>query len=182
MERYLLMSNEQLHEMQQNNAFFEVQRWLNNSIFTWTWWFVLGILVIPWCIAVILIDRKRAHSIWFFGLVVLIITSFIDDLGAEIGIWVYPVKLLPYSLIAFPFDFSIIPVAQMLIFQYFSTWKTFFLALVLQAITFAFIGEPFSVWIEAIAYYGWNYFYSFLFYIFTGTFSRAFVNYWTPKA
>jgi len=181
MEWRLSINNDQLHEMQQNDAFFEYQRWLHDGIFSWTWWFMLGMLVIPWCILILLIDRKRSHTIWFFGLMVLIITSFTDDLGAETGIWIYPNKLLPYSLISFPFDFSIIPVAQMLIFQYFPTWKSFSLALVVQALIFAFVGEPFSVWAGAIAYFGWNYFYSFLFYICTGTLTRLFVNYWAPK-
>lgn len=173
--------NEQLHEMQENMAYEELQRWLNDGIFTWTWWFMLGVFVIPWCILIRLIDRKRALSIWFFGLMVLILSSFLDDLGAEIGIWTYPVKLVPYSLIAFPFDFSIIPVAQMLIYQYFTTWKSFSLALVLQVAIFAFIGEPFSVWAGAVSYFGWTYCYSFVFYIVTGAFTRAFVNYWSRK-
>ncbi|MBD0379240.1 CBO0543 family protein [Paenibacillus sedimenti] len=173
--------NDQLHEIQQNTAYFELERWLDGGVFTWTWWFMLGMLVIPWCIFIKLVDRKRSHSIWFFGLMVLIISSFTDDLGAEIGIWIYPIKLVPYSLIAFPFDFSVIPVAQMLIFQYFTTWKTFSIALFLQALIFSYIGEPFSVWAGAVSYYGWTYSYSFLFYIFTGTLTRAFVNFWTPK-
>ncbi|KRF10290.1 hypothetical protein ASG89_01795 [Paenibacillus sp. Soil766] len=173
--------NDQLHEIQQNAAHFELERWLTSGVFTWQWWFMFILLIIPWVIILKVIDRKRAHSIWFFGLMVLIITSFTDDLGAEIGTWVYPVKLVPYSLIGFPFDFSVVPVAQMLIFQYFKTWNTFSVALLFQALIFSFIGEPFSVWAGVISYYDWTYAYSFLFYIFTGTLTRVFVNYWTPK-
>ncbi|MDQ0914700.1 CBO0543 family protein [Paenibacillus sp. V4I5] len=173
--------SDQLHEMQRNIANFELQRWLNDGVFTWTWWYIFCVLVIPWCIFFKLVDRKRTHSIWLFGLMVMIITSFTDDIGSDIGIWVYPIEFFPFSLIEFPFDCSTVPVAQMLIFQYFTKWKSFSMALVLQALIFAFIGEPFSVWVDAVTYYGWTYFYSFIFYIFTGTFSKAFVSYWTPK-
>lgn len=173
--------NEQLHDMQQKAAQFELNRWLHDSIFTWPWWFLLFGLIIPWILLLKLIDRDRAHSIWFFGLLVLIITSFTDDLGSEIGAWVYPNKLLPYSLISFPFDFSLVPVAQMLIYQYFRTWKTFSIALFIQAIIFAFIGEPFSIWAQTITYYSWNYFCSFIFYILTGIVTKGFVEYWRPK-
>jgi len=173
--------NDQLHETQQTVAHFEVERWLSDNVFTWQWWFTFGALVVPWVVLLSVIDRKRAREIWLFGLMVLIMTSFLDDLGAEIGVWVYPVKLIPYSLIAFPFDFSVIPVAQMLIFQYFKTWRTFSVALLFQALLFAFIGEPFTVWAGIVSYFGWTYAYSFLFYIFTGVSTRTFVNYWTPK-
>ncbi|MBO7745726.1 hypothetical protein I8J29_16065 [Paenibacillus sp. MWE-103] len=172
------MSNDQLHEIQQKAAQFELNRWLLSGVFTWQWWFLFAGFIIPWIILFKFIDRKRAAPIWFFGLLVLIITSFTDDLGAEIGMWVYPIKLLPYSLISFPFDFSLVPVAQMLIYQYCKTWKIFLFALLIQAGIFAAVGEPFSIWAETITYYGWNYAYSFLFYIFTGTLSRAFVSYW----
>lgn len=173
--------SDKLHEIQKKAAHFELDRWLTTGIFTWQWWFMLAVLIIPWVILVMLIDRKRAHTIWFYGLMVLIIGSFTDDLGSDIGVWVYPVKLVPFSLIGFPFDFSIIPVAQMLIFQYFNTWRTFSAALIIQAIIFSFIGEPFSVWAGTISYQGWNYAYSFFFYIFAGTATRAFVLYWAPK-
>ncbi|MBA2937128.1 hypothetical protein HZF08_02300 [Paenibacillus sp. CGMCC 1.16610] len=173
--------SDQLHEIQQNGAHVELVRWLTSGVFTWQWWFLLAGLIVPWIILLKLIDRKRAHVIWFYGLMILIITSFTDDLGAEIGTWVYPIKLVPYSLISFPFDFSVVPVAQMLIFQYFRSWKKFLIALLIQAMIFAFIGEPFSVWAGTITYYGWTYYYSFLYYIFTGSLTKAFVNYWTPK-
>jgi hypothetical protein len=175
------MTKDQLHDMQESHALFEYQRWINENLFTWTWWFLLGMIIIPWLILVKLIDRKRAPLIWFFGLIVMIITIITDEFGADTGLWIYPTKLIPYSVFELPFDFSLVPVAQMLIFQYFSTWKSFSIALFLQALIFAFIGEPFSIWAGAVAYYGWNYFYSFIFYILTGTLTRAFVLRWTPK-
>ncbi|MCR2805781.1 DUF2070 family protein [Paenibacillus soyae] len=171
----------QLHDIQQKMAQYELDRWLTGSLFTWQWWVLLALLFVPWFLLFRLIDRRRAYSIWFYGLTVLIATSFTDDLGAEIGIWVYPIKLAPYSLIGFPFDFSIVPVAQMLMFQYFGAWRSFLMALTAQALVFAFIGEPLSVKSELITYYGWTYAYSFLFYMITGVSAKAFVHYWAPK-
>ncbi|MGF7036426.1 hypothetical protein J2T17_007489 [Paenibacillus mucilaginosus] len=169
---------DQLHEIQLQDTQFELERWVSSAVFTWQWWFMLALLIIPWVILVKVMDRERAHSIWCFGLMVLIITSFVDDLGAEVGIWVYPIKLAPYSLIGFPFDFSIVPVTQMILFQCFKTGRSFSAALWLQSVIFAFIGEPFSIWSGIVAYYGWTYAYSFVFYMVTGTLARAFVHYW----
>ncbi|PYI56502.1 CBO0543 family protein [Paenibacillus flagellatus] len=155
--------------------------WKEQDLFTWPWWFELGVVVVPWVLFFLLLDRKRSLSVWFFGLFVLIVTAFLDDLGAEAGLWSYPVKFVPYSLIAMPFDFSPVPVAQMLIYQYVRSWKPFLLALVGQALLFAYVGEPFSVWVKAVEYDEWNYSYSFLFYIVLGTAAKAFVDYWVRK-
>jgi hypothetical protein len=175
------MTNDQLHEMQESYAHFEYQRWLNEGVFTWPWWFLLCMITIPWIVFVIFVDRKRSPIIWFFGLIVLIITIIADEFGADIGLWVYPIKLVPFSVFELPFDISLVPVAQMLIFQYLPTWKSFSIALVLQALIFAFIGEPLTEWAGLLTYYGWTHFYSFLFYILVGSLTRAFVNYWIAK-
>lgn len=175
------MMDERLRDVQQQAAHTEWERWLSSGLFTWQWWYLLAGLVLPWFLLLKLIDRKRSLAIWVFGLMVLIITSFTDDLGSDTGAWVYPIKLVPWSLISFPFDFSVIPVAQMLIYQYCRSWKAFLIALFIQAAVFAFIGEPFSVWAGTLTYFGWTYPCSFLFYICTGAFTRVFVDYWTRQ-
>jgi hypothetical protein len=114
-----------------------------------------------------------------FWTIVIIITSFIDDLGSELSAWIYPIKFVPVGLLAYPFDFSIIPVTLMLIYQYFNTWKTFSIALVSQATIFAFIGEPISVWLGTVTYLKWKYIYSFIFYIVTGFVAKLIIQKWT---
>lgn len=171
-----------LHHTLRIQSLLALEQWQHNELFTWTWWFLLGMFVIPWLIFLKFVNRKRSLTIWLYGLVVIILTTFLDDLGADTDLWAYPVKLIPYTLIEMPFDFSIIPVTQMLLYQYFDSWKRFLIAISFQAFIFAFIGEPFSVWARAVTYYHWNYFDSFLFYIFAGIFSKAFVAYWSRAA
>ncbi|MBT2663178.1 CBO0543 family protein [Bacillus sp. ISL-45] len=108
-------------------------------------------------------------------------TAFIDDLGSELCAWIYPTKFVPVGLLALPFDFSIIPVSCMLIYQYFHTWKTFSIALVFQAAIFAFIGEPISVMLGTVTYLKWKYIYSFAFYIVTGIAARFIIQKWTAN-
>jgi hypothetical protein len=166
----------ELEQAIQTYATLANENWLQNGLFTWTWWFLVGSVIVPWILFAKLYDRKRALSIWLFGLTVILITAYTDDLGSELGIWVYPIPFIPFSLVALPFDFSIVPVAQMLIYQYFTSWRAFLLALTGQAAVFAFIGEPFSVWAGAVAYDGWTYVHSFLFYLVTGSLSRVFTQ------
>jgi hypothetical protein len=165
--------------LQQRYAALAIESWLSNSVFNLSWWFLLILSVVPWLIFVKLLDKNRTLQTWSFGLVVIIITSFTDDLGSELSAWVYPIKFVPIGLLAFPFDFSVIPVSCMLIYQYFNTWKTFSIALVSQAAIFAFIGEPISVMLGTVTYLKWKYIYSFVFYIVTGIIARFVIQKWT---
>ncbi|MBM6616338.1 CBO0543 family protein [Bacillus suaedaesalsae] len=169
----------ELAELQERYATLAIENWLSDSVFTWSWWFLVFFLIVPWLIFNKLLDRDRTLQIWSFGLIVIIITSFTDDLGSELRAWIYPIKFVPAGLLALPFDFSIIPVSCMLIYQYFNTWKTFIIALVSQATIFAFVGEPISVMLETVTYLKWNYIYSFVFYIVTGLVARFIVQKWT---
>jgi hypothetical protein len=166
----------ELNNLQQKYAQLVIENWLSNTVFTWNWWFLVFLFIVPWIIFLKLLNRKKSSSIWFFGLVIIIITTFIDDLGSELNLWIYPYKFVPVSLLAWPFDFSIIPVSFMLIYQYFQTWKTFTIALLVLAVTFAFIGEPISVWAGTVYYFGWKYSYSFVFYILSGILARVFTQ------
>jgi hypothetical protein len=169
----------ELIALQQKYASLAIENWVSDSLFTWGWWFLLFFFIVPWFIFFKYLDRSRALQIWSFGLIVILITTFTDDLGSELGAWIYPVNFVPVGLLAYPFDFSIIPVAQMMIYQYFRTWKSFSYALVIQAASFAFVGEPFSVWIGTVTYLKWHYIYSFCFYIFTGLVARFVVQKWS---
>jgi hypothetical protein len=169
----------ELIALQQKYADLTIENWLADSLFTWGWYFLVFFFIVPWFIFFKYVDRSRALQIWSFGLIVIIITTFTDDLGSEMGAWIYPIKFVPFGLIAFPFDFSIIPVAQMMVYQYFKTWKTYSYALVMQAAIFAFVGEPVSVWLGTVNYLKWNYIYSFVFYIITGLVARFIVQKWS---
>ncbi|MDR4886292.1 hypothetical protein RGU12_01870 [Fredinandcohnia sp. QZ13] len=50
----------------------------------------------------------------------------LELVGAQYSFWDYPIAFLPIIPRAFPFDFSIVPVAYMLLYQYFRTWTFFY--------------------------------------------------------
>ncbi|WP_321166003.1 hypothetical protein [Heyndrickxia sporothermodurans] len=68
-----------------------------------------------------------------------------------------------------------LPVAYMLLYQYFRTWKSFILAQIIMALTYAYIGEPFCAWVKLVHYLEWRYRYSFLYYIIVGIATRALI-------
>ncbi|MET3695801.1 hypothetical protein SAMN05877753_102669 [Bacillus oleivorans] len=167
---------QELIRLQNKYAQLALNNWYTSSLFTLNWWILVFSFIIPWIIFFIVLDRKRSLQIWCFGLTVIIITSFADDLGGEIGAWIYPIKFVPFGLLAFPFDFCIIPVTFMLLYQYLIKWKSYIIALFITASIFSFIGEPISVLLGFVTYLKWRYLCSFVFYIITGIGSRLFID------
>ncbi|MDQ7861038.1 CBO0543 family protein [Peribacillus frigoritolerans] len=75
----------------------------------------------------------------------------------NIVFWDYPIAFLPFIPWAFPFDFLMVPVAYMLLYQYFRKWKSFILAQIIMALTYAYLGEPFCEWVKLVNYLEWRY-------------------------
>ena len=76
-------------------------------------------------------------------------------------LWDYPDKILPFL----PFDFVVIPVVFMLIYQKFRPWKDFVIASTILAAFYAFIAEPVTVWLNLSVFLRWKYSYSFPIYV-----------------
>jgi hypothetical protein len=122
------------------------------------WWLLLGFIIIPWFIWVKVVDKKRKLEIVVVGLFVAITTILLDLIGYNLKFWDYPIQIIPLVPEAFAFDLSMIPVALMLLYQYFNTWKSYCRGLVCMSVVYAFIGEPFCNWIMVVNYMRWNYF------------------------
>lgn len=158
----------ELRKIEDQLFLFDSKTWLVYDFLTWQWWMLVVFLVVPWIIWYLLVKRDTLMEAFLFGTITMIITKFLDVVGLQFSFWEYPIELIPVIPRGFPFDISMVPVAYMLLFQYFKTWKTFIVAQIIMAAMFAFIGEPFSEWAQLVYYIKWNYFFSFLYYILVG--------------
>lgn len=120
----------------------EIEAWLNNEFLTLHSWILVGFLILPWIIWFKFADRTRLLETVLFGILVIIPTTILDYIGNYLSFWEYPTRLLPITPRAIAFDMVMVPVAYMLMYQYFKTWRTFIIALLCMAGMFAFIGEP----------------------------------------
>ncbi|RFU66766.1 hypothetical protein D0466_00865 [Peribacillus glennii] len=152
--------------------FYDMNHWLEYEILTWQWWMLAVFLILPWIIWFLLVKRDNIIQALLFGMFIIIITKLLDVVGLQYGVWEYPIQLFPVIPRGLPFDISMVPVAYMLLYQYFNTWKTFFIAQVLMALLYAFIGEPFSEWAHVVQYMKWHYILSFFYYILVGAGTR----------
>ncbi|UCZ53849.1 hypothetical protein LGQ02_03430 [Bacillus shivajii] len=144
------------------------ESWLNYEVFTWNWWLLIVFLIVPWIIWIKFVDRNRIFEVLLFGMIAISITLYLDAVGDELLFWVYPITFIPVGTIALPFDVSMVGVAYMLVYQYFTTWKSYIIALVVMAGIYAFIGESFAHWAELVYYPKWTFYYSFIYYILKG--------------
>jgi len=146
--------------------------WVDHCLFTFQWWLLLFILLVPWFIWWKFVNKKRLTEILSYGLLVVITTCLLDEIGSSLNFWGYPYKIVPLIPRLIAVNFTALPVVYMFIYQYFSEWKLFAMASVLMAALFAFIGEPIIIWLDIYRMYHWNHIYSFFIYIIIALFLR----------
>ncbi|MFC5451579.1 CBO0543 family protein [Paenibacillus aestuarii] len=142
-----------------------IERFMNHGGFlSPQWWLLVAFTIVPWVIWVKIVDKKRKLELVVVGLFIAIVTKLLDLVGYNLNYWDYPIQMIPLVPEAFAFDLSMVPVAYMLLYQYFKTWKSYCLGLLCMSVIYAFIGEPFCNLIMVVAYFKWKYIYSFLYY------------------
>lgn len=171
-----LKSALKLIDKHHDNVKQDIHNWLNNELFTWNWWILVGFTLIPLIIWIKVVDRKRILEFLLVWSLVIIPTSYLDAIGIDLKYWVYPVQFLPITPRAIPFDIFMVGITYMLLYQFFSKWRTYLIALLIMALTFAFIGEPISHLLNLVYYIKWKYYYSFLYYLVLGITVKAIVS------
>lgn len=158
-------SDEQLAEMTKALTEARIENWLAFDLFTWQWWFILALFIVPWFVFYYAADRKILPRLWLYGTFLYILISVLDLLGYENGLWTYPYKIAPFGPFVAFFDASPLPVIYMLEYQHFPTWRSFIAIVVLTSMIFSFIFEPILVAMGVYVLLKWRYIYSFPVYI-----------------
>jgi hypothetical protein len=150
--------------------------WLNEVVFSFNWWFLFFITFVPWFIWWKLVDRKRLIEYTLYGSLIATFSILLDDIGSYFLLWIYQYQLVPISPRLNPIDLSVMPVTYMLVYQYFKTWKSFFIAQTILAFGAAFIAEPLFIWMDIYKPLNWEFIYSFIIYIILGVSTKWLVG------
>lgn len=158
--------------------YFEVNydRWINDVLFTFNWWFLIIIMILPIFVWWRLVDKTRMMEIIFVGLCISIIATYLDVTGIFLSGWTYKYKLIQFIPPLNPVDLSLLPIAYMLLYQWSPRWKPFILRLIFSAAFGAFIAEPIFIWMSIYDQTWWKHIYSFLIYIGMGISVKALVE------
>lgn len=159
----------------------QYQDWVNDDIHKWTWWLQLAVAIIPLFFWWKIVDKKRLLEIIVFGLLINVFTIILDTIGYAMVLWDYPDRFLPALPNIAPIDVVVVPVTYMIIYQYFHTWKSFIIAMVVMAAIYSFVAEPLMVALNLYTLVRWEYVYSFPIYLAMGIAIRALTRYFISK-
>jgi hypothetical protein len=158
-------SNEQLVEMVRQLTQARIENWLGECVGTWRWWFLVALLVIPWITWFKVVDKKKFIELSLFGLITILVTNILDELGFELSLWNYPLEIIPMFPRLISIDYAILPIIYMLLYQYFPNWKNLFWAMTIASAFFSFIIEPLMVFLGFYQLLTWKHYYSYPIYI-----------------
>ncbi|MFA9560407.1 CBO0543 family protein [Evansella sp. AB-rgal1] len=149
-----------------------IDYWLYDTLFSFNWWFLLITTIATFVIWLIVLDKSRLLEIMTFGLLIGTIVFVLDTIGITLVLWSYPDKLIPLIPPILEIHKIHIPIIYMIIYQYFHSWKTYSIVLVITSAIFAFVLEPITNWLGIYEIYHWKYTYSFPIYFILGVWMK----------
>ncbi|MGZ4033165.1 MAG: CBO0543 family protein [Tumebacillaceae bacterium] len=138
--------------------------WKHDIVFTWRWWLSITLLLLSWAIWFRFRKREIQDRLLYAGLIVIILSCWMDFIGVISGMWFYTAKLIPTMPAYLTLDFSILPVQVMLLIQWKPHLSSWFKGLLFGAFN-AFVAEPLLEWIDVYIPTNWQEIYSFPIYI-----------------
>lgn len=172
---------EQVLDAQNISIQLQVDHWLKFELYSPQFWLLIGLTIIPWFIWVKLVDRKRLLEIIIFGLIISILVTTMDEVGCQLNLWEYLYDIEPLFPRLIPMNFTLLPIGYMLVYQYFTRWKSFMAANAIVAAFYSFIGEPLLQMLDIYAMLNWKHIYSFPIYILLAVLVRVLVNWIVRK-
>lgn len=154
----------ELYTIISNTNYRLLQIWETKVLFSWVWWLCVILSILPWILWIKFRNKKETVRLLFVGLVVMIVTSTLDNIGLAFNAWHYESNVFPVASIGFPWDFTLFPVGIMVILQFFPKINAYIKSVVFALVT-AFVYEPFFTWIGIYYPVNWRHSYSFVIYI-----------------
>lgn len=133
--------------------------WAQNDVFRLRWWLLIALYVLCTCFWWKTVDKSRLKEIVLYTVIIIIIILTLDELGEELTFWDYPVDIFPLFPPISAINFSCMPLVYSLIYQHFTTWKSFTIVSLAMAVIFCFILEPIFVYSGIYQTLTWKYYY-----------------------
>ena len=163
-------------EIQRQLTSIHIEEWLKEDVFRLRWWLLIGLILLFLSIWFKASDKSRFHAVCMFAALTAIIAMGINEYGDELTLWDYPTDVLPIfpplssiNLIAMPLIYSIA-------YQYFNTWKSFILAVLVATAIMCLILEPVFALADLYQLLCWRYVYNIPIYIAAAIGVRALIN------
>ncbi|MFC0561965.1 CBO0543 family protein [Halalkalibacter alkalisediminis] len=182
-QQYIEKTNE-LYKLAAETQTEMIKIWLEHVIFTPLWWLGITLSVIPWIIWLCFSKKESRDRLLYAGFTIMLISSFFDFLGVQLGLWIYYYEIIPWIPAYEPWDWTLMPVIFMIFIEYKPNSSPYIKGFIF-AVLAALIGEPLFKYIGLYKALHWNSFFSFpiyfLFFLMGYWFTRKqhFSYYWS---
>ncbi|OAS14796.1 CBO0543 family protein [Paenibacillus oryzisoli] len=133
--------------------------WTENTLFQWDFWLSWMFAIIPWIVWSHYHKKKSRGRLLLVGFIAITITSWMDFIGVNIGLWYYTGLAIPTIPSYAPWDFSLLPVFIMFLLQIKPNTSKYLKAAIFSIVS-SFVGEPIFLWLGFYKILHWNLFYS----------------------
>lgn len=150
------------------------QHWVSNELFSIDWVILIIVNAIFYIIWLKLLDKSRiSHLLLLGSLVAMVFLTSDIFLYGFLGLAEYKVSLTPVETPVFSIAVTVVPVINMLVQQYISSWKGYVMWISIGMAFLAFVLLPIYSLVGIFQlHYNWNYFYHFLFLLIGSLISR----------
>jgi len=136
-------------------------QWKTQTLFSIQWWSLIALIAISYTIWWVIVDKQRLSQILLFGAFVAIQRAVMDISGTNTALWSYDIRETPLYPSPFLHDFTLTPLALMVVYQYCHSWKKFLVWSGVATGIISFVFFPILSMLGFLKLYNWNYFYSF---------------------
>lgn len=150
--------------------------WFHEELFTVRWWALLVLMAASVFLIWKLSDKERLMETTLYITIVTLFVIVLDEVGEEMGLWYYPIDVFFMFPPTTAVNISSIPLAYMLIFQWFRNWKSFTVATILMSALFCFAVEPIFVRSGIYVMLRWKSYYGLPIYAFIAFAAKAAVH------
>lgn len=150
--------------------------WIRTDLFHFRWWGMLLLFIAALFIWWKTVDKSRLNEIMLYYALVIIMILVLDELGEELTLWYYTTDIIPIFPPMSAINLSCLPTLYSLVFQYFRTWKGFFMASATLAVVSCFVLEPLFVWVGVYGTLSWQFYYGLPLYFAIAILGRAAVD------
>jgi hypothetical protein len=140
------------------------QIWAEEILFTWRWWFGVGLVLFFWTLWFLIRKRDSTDRLLYAGFFVMVVSVSLDAIGMQFKAWHYLYPIAPVIPSYLPFDLALMPVVIMILIQVKPRVKPIYKGLIFSLLT-SFVGEPIFVFLDIYDPLYWKYYYSFPFYL-----------------
>src|SRR5699024_12487469 len=99
--------------------------WIEHVLFSFNWWLLLIMAIVPWFIWWKYVDKERIIEISLIGLLSMVIVTCLDIIVTSFAFWSYGFKVLQMLTTMSTVDMTLLPNLNMILYQLFPIWKTY---------------------------------------------------------